>query len=169
MKYSIGIDFGTLSARAVLVNLDTGVEEQTSVFEYPHGVISEFLGDIKLPDNYALQHPQDYLDALSGVIKDVLNLSGVNPSDVVGVGIDFTSCTILPVKEDGMPLCFMEKFKPDKKGIIYLLLCIFNMYLIPLCFYKNWYYWRDVNNSLPLVYDNIIRYFTKICKMLCYR
>lgn len=111
MKYSIGIDFGTLSARAVLVNLQTGEEEYTYVFEYPNGVISEFLGDIKLSDNFALQNPQDYIDALCAVIKGVISESGVNTEDIVGVGIDFTSCTILPVKEDGTPLCFFEKYK----------------------------------------------------------
>ena len=111
MKYSIGIDFGTLSARAVLVNLENGKEEHTSIFEYPNGVMSEFLDDVKLPDNFALQNPQDYLDALASVVKGVTQDAKIDASCVVGVGIDFTSCTILPVKEDGTPLCQTEKFK----------------------------------------------------------
>lgn len=111
MKYSIGIDYGTLSARGVLVNLKTGKEEFSAVFEYPHGVMSEYLEDVKLPENFALQHPVDYIDALKYITNAILDESKVNPSDICGIGIDFTSCTILPVKENMMPLCCLDKFK----------------------------------------------------------
>lgn len=111
MKYSIGIDFGTLSARGVLVNLENGAEEYSVVCDYPHGVMSEYLDDIKLPDNYALQDPADYLLALEKVTKGIFEESKVMPEDVVGLGIDFTSCTILPVKEDSTPLCFLDEFR----------------------------------------------------------
>lgn len=112
MKYSIGLDFGTLSGRALLVELETGKEIATSVFDYPHAVMSKQLDcGVELPADFALQHPQDYLDVLSHVIPDVLKQASVSASDVVGVGVDFTACTVLPVLEDGTPLCFLPEFE----------------------------------------------------------
>ncbi len=111
-KYSMGIDFGTLSCRAILLNLDTGMEETQAVSEYKHGVISEqFINGEKLPPDYALQHPQDYLDALKETVGKVIKNSGVDIDEIVGVGVDFTASTIIPVKADGTPLCFDEKFR----------------------------------------------------------
>ena len=67
-NYTIGVDFGTLSARAVALELDTGIEAAEAVFEYPHGVMDVQLPcGKKLPPQFALQHPQDYLDALKAV------------------------------------------------------------------------------------------------------
>ena len=112
-KYSIGLDFGSLSGRAVLVDLTDGKEVAVSVLDYPHAVMSEWLPcGKKLGLDYALQHPQDYLDVLRAVIPDVLRQTGVSASDVVGVGIDFTTCTMLPVKADGTPLCFLYEDEP---------------------------------------------------------
>jgi len=111
-KYSIGIDFGTLSGRAVLVALDNGEEVATAVYEYPHGVMDrELPGGESLHIDFALQHPRDYLEVLSHTVPEVLRLGGVKPSQIAGVGIDFTSTTLLPVYADGSPLCFDEKFK----------------------------------------------------------
>ncbi len=111
-KYSLGIDFGTLSVRAIIVDIANGEEISSSVCEYPHGVISEkFIDNSPLPADYALQHPQDYLDSMFFVIKDCMEKSKINSDDIVGVGIDFTASTILPVQKDGTPLCFTEKFK----------------------------------------------------------
>ena len=112
MKYSIGLDFGTLSGRALLVELESGREIATSVFDYPHAVMSKQLDcGVELPADFALQHPQDYLDVLSHIIPDVLKQASVSASDVVGVGVDFTACTVLPVLEDGTPLCFLPEFE----------------------------------------------------------
>ena len=111
-KYSIGIDFGTLSGRAVLINLETGEESAQSVYDYPHGVMDERLPDgAPLPQDYALQHPQDYLDVFARTIPEVLRASRVKPDDVAGVGIDFTACTVLPCAADGTPLCFLPEFE----------------------------------------------------------
>ena len=100
LKYSIGVDFGTLSGRAVLVNVQNGDEIAQSVFEYPHGVMDETLPDgTKLAHDFALQHPQDYLDVFENTIPDVLSKSGVSAEDVIGVGVDFTSCTVLRSKK----------------------------------------------------------------------
>lgn len=114
-KYAIGIDYGTLSARALLVNLENGCECAEAVFEYPHAVMSEnFLDGTSLPPDFALQHPRDYLEALEYVIPTVLKAADVSGTDVVGIGIDFTSCTLVPAKADGTPLCFDEAFKYNK-------------------------------------------------------
>lgn len=110
-KYVIGIDYGTLSARALLLRVEDGKEMSTSEYIYPHAVMSEKEINGK-PEKAttALQHPRDYLDALSFTIKDVLNKSGVNPKEVSGLGIDFTSCTVLPTDINGRPLCFDEHY-----------------------------------------------------------
>lgn len=111
-KYAIGIDFGTLSGRALLVNVKTGEELATAVLDFKHGVMTDALPcGKKLPYDWALQHPQDYLDVLATTIPKVLKESGVDNSDVIGVGIDFTACTVLPTLADGTPLCFLEEYE----------------------------------------------------------
>ncbi len=109
-RYSIGVDFGTLSGRAVLVDTTTGEEVAVAVHEYTHGVMDERLPDgTPLGVDWALQHPQDYLDVLRITIPEVLSAAGITPGQVIGVGIDFTACTMLPVRSDGTPLCLTEK------------------------------------------------------------
>ncbi len=111
-NYTIGVDFGTLSGRAVLVDTTTGEEVAVAVHEYSHGVMDEKLPDgTPLGVDWALQHPQDYLDVFRITIPMVMKMSMVKPDQVVGVGIDFTACTVLPVKADGTPLCFLEEFR----------------------------------------------------------
>lgn len=119
--YTIGVDFGTLSGRAVLVNVKTGEELADSVFDYPHAVMDRELPDgTKLGVDWALQHPQDYLDVFYHTIPEVLKKSGVSPSEVVGIGIDFTACTFMPVKADGTPLCFLKEFQSDPNAWVKL-------------------------------------------------
>lgn len=120
-KYSIGLDYGTLSVRALLVNIDNGDEVGVSVFEYPHGVMETNLptGE-KLPTNFALQHPQDYMDGLGFTIREVMNQSKVQPEDVVGIGIDFTAATVMPVKADGTPLCMCQQFEHEPHSYVKL-------------------------------------------------
>ena len=111
-QYTIGIDYGTLSGRAVVVRVADGAELSSASFEYPHGVIESNLpnSQTRLPPEWALQHPQDYLEVLKQAVPAALKASGVDKNDVIGIGIDFTSCTILPVKTDGTPLCFLPEF-----------------------------------------------------------
>lgn len=111
-KYSLGVDFGTLSGRALLLDLETGEEVAVAVKEYTHGVMDEFLPDgTKLGMDWALQHPQDYIEVLSTTIPVVIEEAGIEPEQIVGVGIDFTACTVLPIDKDGTPLCFLDEYK----------------------------------------------------------
>jgi len=114
-KYSLGLDFGTLDGRAVLVNVRTGEELATTVYAYPDGVIDKVLPDGKteLGPDWALQNPADYLGVLKHAVPEVLKKSGVSPEDVIGIGIDFTSCTILPIDKEVIPLCMKEEWKSN--------------------------------------------------------
>lgn len=114
-KYTIGIDFGTLSGRVVLVRVEDGAEVATAVSEYANGVIDARLPDSQRPlePDWALQDPDDYIRVLTEAIPAVLAQSGVSPDDVIGIGIDFTACTMLPVKADGTPLCRLPEFRAN--------------------------------------------------------
>ena len=110
-KYAIGVDFGTESGRAVLVDVSNGAEIATAVYKYANGVIDEKLPgtDIRLEPDWALQDPNDYIEVFKHTIPAVLKQSGVNAADVIGMGIDFTACTMLPTLKDGTPLCFLPQ------------------------------------------------------------
>jgi L-ribulokinase len=129
----IGVDFGTLSGRAVVVDVDDGSTLGSAVHEYAHGVLTETLpgngngngngngsgndgdggkGDgTRLPHDWALQIPGDYLDVLRNAVPKALAASGVTADEVIGVGTDFTACTILPTLADGTPLSEIAEFK----------------------------------------------------------
>lgn len=120
-KYTIGLDFGTLSGRALLVDVKTGEELASATHEYSHGVMDKTLPIGKrLSLDWALQHPQDYLDVLSTAIPAVLKQSGVSPDDIIGVGVDFTACTVVPIKSDGTPLCLIEQYKDEPHAYVKL-------------------------------------------------
>lgn len=121
-KYAIGVDYGTQSGRAVLVDLSNGHEISDHVTPYPHGVIDEKLPTSGLPleHDWALQHPDDYLEVLRRSVPAVLKQSGVDPIDVIGLGIDFTACTMLPIDEQGVPLCFKPEWKDNPHGWVKL-------------------------------------------------
>lgn len=105
-KATVGVDFGTESARAVLVDVATGRELASAVHRYASGVIDQQLpgGVTALPPDWALQDPDDYLEALGATVRAVLAESRIDVSQVIGIGIDFTACTMLPVTADGAPL-----------------------------------------------------------------
>lgn len=121
-KYTLGVDYGTQSGRAVLVEVDTGRELAASVKVYPHGVMDEYLpdGKTRLEPDWALQHPQDYLDVLAETIPAVLKEAEVSAEDVVGLAIDFTACTMLPTDKTGKPLCFYEEYKSNPHAYVKL-------------------------------------------------
>ncbi len=119
--YTIGLDFGTLSGRAVLVDARDGAEIAEAVFEYPHGVMDRQLpSGRRLPPDWALQHPQDYIDTFAHTVPAVLRESGVDADAVRGIGIDFTASSPMPTTADGIPLCFLEDFKDEPHAYIKL-------------------------------------------------
>ncbi len=120
-KYTIGLDFGTLSCRALLVNIENGAEISSAVFEYPHKVMDTALpSGKKLGRNWALQHPQDYIDAIEFTVTQIIKDSKVNKDEIIGIGVDFTSCTLLPVDETYTPLCFNEEYKNEPNAYVKL-------------------------------------------------
>lgn len=121
-NYTIGVDYGTQSGRAVLVDVATGREVATAVKPYTHGVMDEYLPDgvTRLEHDWALQHPQDYLEVLELTIPAVVKEAGIMPDQVVGLGIDFTACTILPIDEHLNPLCFHEEHQQNPHSYVKL-------------------------------------------------
>lgn len=113
MKCAIGVDFGTESGRAVVVDVTTGRELGSSVHVYSNGVIDETLPSTGAPlePDWALQDPNDYMEVFKQAVPDALRMSGVDSADVIGIGIDFTACTMLPTKADGTPLCFLPEYR----------------------------------------------------------
>ena len=115
--YSIGIDFGTESGRAVIVDCADGRECASSVYAYRHGVIDERLPPphdaVALEPDWALQDPADYVRTLRETIPALLAETGIDPAQVIGVGIDFTACTMLPTLADGTPLCELDELRAE--------------------------------------------------------
>ena len=95
----VGVDFGTLSGRAVVVRASDGEELGRAVHEYAHGVMAA-----RSP-SWALQDPEDYLDVLRDAVPAAVRAAGIAPEQVVGIATDFTASTPLPVLRDGTPLC----------------------------------------------------------------
>jgi L-ribulokinase len=112
-KYALGLDFGTESARAVLANAATGDIVATVVHPYADGVVDEHLPgeDKSLPPDWALQNPSDWIAALEMTIPSVVDQSGIDPESIVGIGLDFTSCTVLPTTREGTPLSTLDEFR----------------------------------------------------------
>jgi len=111
-RYVIGVDYGTLSGRASLVDAKDGRVLASAVYDYPHGVMDAALPDgTKLAPDWALQHPADYLDVLDHTLPAILRESGIHADEVVGIALDVTASTAMPVRRDGTPLCFLEEYK----------------------------------------------------------
>lgn len=120
MSYSIGIDYGTASGRVILVDTSNG--EMISSYEetYEHGTIAETLNGEALPRNYFLQNADDYLHVLENGVKHVLEESKVNKNDVLGIGVDFTSCTIVFLDENFEPLHRQDRLKNNPHAYVKL-------------------------------------------------
>lgn len=121
-KYTIGVDFGTLSGRALLVRVRDGHEMADAVMDYPHGVIDRTLPETgeQLPPDWALEDPHDFPLVLEHIIPEVIARAGVDKRDVIGIGIDFTCCSVMPIYADGTPLCFTDKYKGNKHAYLKL-------------------------------------------------
>ncbi len=111
---ALGLDFGTESVRAVLIGL-RGEEFAAASVRYRHGQLIDALpgSGRKLPPHYALQHPVDWLESAAQATRAALRQAGGKPERVLGVGVDFTSCTMLPASRDGTPLCRRPEFADE--------------------------------------------------------
>ena len=120
-KYAIGLDYGTLSVRALLVDIADGTEIAQSVYEYPHACMETHIPTGEpLPPAWSLQDPSDYLEGLITVVRGVMKESKVLPEEVIGIGLDFTSATIMPVKKDKTPLSMTKEFAHEKHAYVKL-------------------------------------------------
>ena len=120
-KYTMGIDFGTLSARAVIIDAVSGEILASSVCEYKHGVIDKELPcGKKLPPRTALQDGEDYRCALSSTARAAISDSGVCPEDICGIGIDFTGCTLIPVDKMMHPLSSIPEYSCEPHAYVKL-------------------------------------------------
>jgi L-ribulokinase len=115
-KYVVGVDYGTLSGRAVVVRVADGAELGSAVHEYRHGVVEQTLpttGDrpaVQLPPHWALQVPGDWRDVLRDAVPKAVAAAAIDPGAVIGIATDFTACTILPTLADGTPLSELGAF-----------------------------------------------------------
>ncbi|WP_329424842.1 ribulokinase [Streptosporangium sp. NBC_01495] len=111
-SYVVGVDFGTLSGRAVVVRVGDGAEMGTAVHEYAHRVIEDRLPDtaVRLGPDWALQSPEDWREVLRQAVPKAVAAAGIPPSRIIGLGTDFTACTVLPATADGTPLCEVDGF-----------------------------------------------------------
>jgi L-ribulokinase len=121
-RFTIGVDFGTLSGRAVVVRVSDGAEVGSAVHEYRHAVVDRTLPSTgeKLPPDWALQVPSDYVDVLKTAVPEAVAAAGIDPAQVIGVGTDFTACTVLPVLADGTPLCELPEYADRKHAYVKL-------------------------------------------------
>ena len=112
-RYVIGVDYGTLSGRAVVVRVSDGEELGSAVLEYPHAVMEERLAasGSALPPEWALQDPNDYVEVLKQAVPAAVKAAGIDPASVIGIGTDFTACTLVPVLEDGTPLSNLAEYR----------------------------------------------------------
>ena len=123
MSYAIGLDYGTNSCRSLLVDLNTGEELGSVVFPYPTGTLG-ILTDPADP-NVARQNPRDYLDGLVTIVRGAIDQAretraGFDPANIIGIGIDTTGSTLIPVNEAGTPLAFLPEFSGNLNAHVWL-------------------------------------------------
>ncbi len=121
-RYVVGVDFGTLSGRALVVAVSDGTEMGSAVHDYAHGSIEATLpaSGQPLPPDWALQHPGDYLDVLATAVPEAVRVAGVDPAAVIGIATDFTACTVLPVTSAGTPLCLLDDLVDEPHAYVKL-------------------------------------------------
>ena len=123
---TVGVDYGTLSGRAVVVRVSDGEELGSAVCEYPHAVLDRSLPvelagrDVRLGPDWALQVPADYVEVLKTAVPAALRDAGVDPARVIGIATDFTACTMVPTTVDGTPLCELPGHAADPHAYVKL-------------------------------------------------
>ena len=121
-KYVVGVDYGTLSGRAVVVRVSDGKELGTGVLDYPHAVMDTKLASsgVTLGPDWALQNAGDYVEVLKHAVPEALREAGIDSKDVIGIATDFTACTMVPVTEDGTPLSNLTEWKNNPHAYVKL-------------------------------------------------
>ncbi|MFL6151537.1 MAG: ribulokinase [Ornithinibacter sp.] len=121
-RYAIGVDYGTLSGRALVVRVSDGAEMGSAVLEYPHGVVDSVMpgSGRRLPPDWALQVPSDYVEVLRTAVPAAIEEAGIDPADVIGIATDFTACTMLPTLADGTPLCDTDELRDEPHAYVKL-------------------------------------------------
>lgn len=121
-QYVVGVDYGTLSGRAVVVRVSDGAELASAVHPYPHGVIEDRLpsGGWPLAPEWALQVPEDYREVLRIAVPAAVSAAGIDPAHVVGIATDFTACTMIPTLADGTPLCELDGLRDRPHAFVKL-------------------------------------------------
>ncbi len=118
---SLGLDYGTETARALLVDTGSGEEIATAVAPYPHGVLESHLPDgTGLEPETALQNPNDYLTVLEQIVPNAMRAGGVQAEEIIGLGVDFTASSVLPTLADGTPLCMLPEFSSNPYSYVKL-------------------------------------------------
>ena len=120
--YVVGVDFGTLSGRVVVVRVSDGTELGSAVSVYPHAVIDDVLpgSGERLPPEWALQVPTDYVHVLRTAVPEAVRIAGVDPAKVIGIATDFTACTMVPTLADGTPLSETADFASSPHAYVKL-------------------------------------------------
>ena len=121
-RYVVGVDYGTLSGRALVVRVSDGAEMGSAVLEYPHGVVDSVMpgSGRRLPPDWALQVPSDYVEVLRTAVPAAVDAAGVDPGDVIGIATDFTACTMVPTLGDGTPLCDTDELRDEPHAYVKL-------------------------------------------------
>lgn len=121
-KYTIGLDYGTNSVRGVLVDISNGRQLATSVCEYPSGTKGVVLDD-RHP-LLARHNPRDYVKGFESVIVTMLEMAriehGISAGDIIGIGVDATGSTPIPVDGEGEPLAFQDAFADNPDAFAWL-------------------------------------------------
>jgi len=121
-KYVVGVDYGTLSGRAVVARVSDGAELGSAVLDYPHAVMDTKLASsgAALGPDWALQDANDYVAVLKSAVPAAIKDAGVDPADVIGIATDFTACTMVPTTVDGTPLSNLDEFKNNPHAYVKL-------------------------------------------------
>jgi L-ribulokinase len=121
-RYVVGVDYGTLSGRALVVRVSDGAEMGSAVLEYPHGVVDSVMpgSGRRLPPDWALQVPSDYVEVLRTAVPAAVEAAGIDAADVIGIATDFTACTMVPTLSDGTPLCDTDEFRDEPHAFVKL-------------------------------------------------
>lgn len=119
-QYSIGIDFGTLSVRAVLADVQTGKVLSQSEYVYPHKILTELPDGKALPKESALAHPSDYIEGLQATVTELTADLPDSKESVISIGVDATSCSVIPLTASGLPLCLQPEFENHPHAYIKL-------------------------------------------------